>query len=154
MDFARRIQASMEDFATGDVSSTVALWHPQVRWYAVGHSPVAGKFVGPQEALAYLDRLGRLTDGTFRTEIVEVRPMFGETYVARLRLRAAAGNTTLDCPGSLIIDVDGDRVVSIVEVHHDQAAWDAFWTHAAAAAAADTIAHGAIHPNPEPAPSA
>lgn len=154
MDFARRIRASMEDFATGDASSTVALWHPQVRWYAVGHSPLAGKFVGPEQTLAYLDRLARITDGTFRTRIVEVRPMFGETYVARLSIRAIAAGRTLESSASLIIDVEGDRVVAIVEVHHDEAAWDAFWTHAVEHAAADTIAHGSVHPDPEPAPTA
>jgi ketosteroid isomerase-like protein len=139
MDFARRIRASMDDFAAGDMASTLALWHPKIRWYAVGHSPLAGKFVGHDETLAYLASLRRLTDGTFRREIVEVRPMFGETYVARLTVQAEAGGRRLDTPSSLIMDVEDDHLTSIVELHHDEAAWDSFWTHAAGRAAGRAV---------------
>ena len=122
----------MEDFAGGDPTSTLAIWHPGIRWYSVGQSPVAGKYVGQEATLGYLAELGRLSRNTFRSAILEVRPMFGNTYVARFRHRAAVDDARLDTLSSLIIDGEDDRVVSVVEVHHDEAAWDTFWTAAAA----------------------
>jgi ketosteroid isomerase-like protein len=124
----------MEDFARGDVASTLAIWDPAIRWNAVGHNPLAGRYYGHDGALEYLAELHRITGGTFDAEIVEVRPMFGETYVARFRVRASAGEHHLDVPLSLILDTRDRRVVSVVEVHHEAAAWDAFWTAAVEAA--------------------
>jgi hypothetical protein len=136
MDFARRLRASMDDFAAGDPTSTLVIWSPSIRWYAVGSNPLAGKHVGPDDTLRYLAELSRLSGGTYRSDILEVRPMFGQTYVARLRHHAQVGDRVLDVPSSLIIDCEGDHVLSVVEVHHDEQAWDAFWSAAAAVAAA------------------
>ena len=131
MDFARRLRASMDDLAAGDPTSTLSIWSPLIRWYSVGSSPIAGKKVGHDETIRYLADLDRLSDGTFRREILEVRPMFGQTYVARVRDRARAAGAALDVESSLIVDAEGSRVVSVVEAHRDDAAWDAFWTAAA-----------------------
>ena len=133
MDFARRLRSSMEDFAAGDPTSTLAIWSPTIRWTAVGQSPTAGRYVGHDAVLGYLGELMRLSGGSFRSEVLEVRPMLGGTYVARFRSRARAADTELDVYSSLIIDREGDLVTSVVEVQHDEAAWDAFWSAAAAA---------------------
>ena len=133
VELARQIRKTMEDFATGDVTSTLAIWDPGIRWTAVGRSPLAGRYAGHDQLLAYLAELNRLSGGTFASDIVEVRPMFGETYVARLRARARLGSLALDVPLSLILDTRDKRVVSVVEVQHDEVAWDAFWTAAAEA---------------------
>jgi ketosteroid isomerase-like protein len=124
----------MDDFAAGDPASALAIWSPAIRWYSVGNNPLAGRRVGHDETVAYLAEMARLTRGTFRSEILEVRPLFGHTYVARFRNRAQVNEHVLDVESSLIIDGEGDRVSSVVEVHHDEAAWDAFWTAAGAAA--------------------
>lgn len=132
MDFARRIRASMEDFAAGDAASTIALWAPDVRWFAVGSAPLAGRYVGRDAVFGYLGELSRLSGGTFRAEVQEVRSLYGDTFVARFRNRAEVRDSRLDVMSSLIIEGSGEQVVSVVEVQHDEAAWDAFWTVAAA----------------------
>jgi hypothetical protein len=138
MDFARRLRASMDDFAAGDPTSTLAIWSPSIRWYSVGNNPLAGKHVGPDEVVRYLTELSRVSGGTYRSEILEVRPMFGQTYVARLRHHAQVGDRVLDVPSSLIVDCEGERVLSVVEVHHDEQAWDAFWSAAAEIASSES----------------
>ncbi len=124
----------MDDFVAGDPASTLAIWSPAIRWYSVGNNPLAGRRVGHDETVAYLAEMARLARGTLRTEILEVRPLFGQTYVARFRNRAQVDEHILDVESSLIIDGEGDRVSSVVEVHHDEVAWDAFWTAAGTAA--------------------
>jgi ketosteroid isomerase-like protein len=130
MDFARRIRASMDDFAAGDPASTIELWAPDIRWFAVGSGPLAGRYVGPDAVFGYLGELARLSGGTFRAEAQEVRTLHGDTFVARFRNRAQLPDARLDVVSSLIIEGSGDRVASVVEVQHDEAAWDAFWIRA------------------------
>lgn len=132
MEFARRIRASMEEFAAGDPAPTLALWAPDVRWFAVGGGPLATRYVGHDAVFGYLRELARLSGGTFHADVQEVRPLYGDTFVARFRNRAELAGAHLDVLSSLIIERSGDQVVSVVEVQHDEAAWDAFWTGAVA----------------------
>ena len=131
MDFARRLRLSMEEFGAGDPTLALSLWSPTVRWTAVGQSPTAGRYHGHEGVLGYLGELMRLSRGSFRPEVLEVRPMAEGTYVARFRNRASVPGADLDVFSSLILDREGDVISAIVEVQHDEGAWDAFWSQAA-----------------------
>ena len=151
MEFARRIRASMVDFAGGDPRSTLALWSPEIHWTAVGQSPLAGRYVGHEAVFGYLRELGRLSRGTFRSEVIEVRPMVGSTYVARFHNTAEVGNARLDVHASLIIESAAGQVTAVVEVQHDETAWDRFWI---AAIEAERVGDGDVWASGAGAPSA
>ena len=92
-----------------------------------GRSPIAGDHRGwAQIRDNFLAKLGPLSGGTFRAELLDVA--VGDTYVVAVqRATASRGKRTLDITGCQLILVSNGAIQTIRGHYSDQTALDAFW---------------------------
>jgi len=113
--------------ADGDFDAAERCLAPDALWHLPGASPIAGDHRGwAQIRDDFLAKLGPLSGGTFRAELLDVA--IGDTYVVAVqRATASRGERTLDVTGCQLIRVS-DSVIHTVRGHYsDQTALDAFW---------------------------
>ena len=110
-----------------DFHSAERCFAPDALWHLPGASPIAGDHRGwAQIRDDFLAKLGPLSGGTFRAELLDVT--VGDIYVVAVqRATASRGDHTLDITGCQLIRVS-DGVIHSVRGHYsDQTALDAFW---------------------------
>ena len=110
-----------------DFDAAERCFAPHALWHLPGKSPIAGDHCGwAQIRDDFLAKLGPLSGGTFRAELLDVA--VGHTYVVAVqRATAFRGERTLDVTGCQLIRVS-DGVIHNVRGHYsDQRALDAFW---------------------------
>jgi ketosteroid isomerase-like protein len=97
-------------------------------WHLPGNSPIAGDHVGWKAIRdEFLLKLGALSDGTFRAELLDVA--VGKTYVVAVqRATAQARGKSLDITGCQLISVVDDLIKEVHGHYSDEATLDAFWT--------------------------
>ena len=125
MDVVRRFYQAVAD---RDFAAAERCFAPDALWHLPGTSPIAGDHRGwAQIRDDFLAKLGPLSGGTFRAELLDVA--VGDTYVVAIqRATASHGERTLDITGCQLIDVS-DGLIQRVRGHYsDQSALDAFWT--------------------------
>ncbi len=120
---ARRLYESLRQ---GDMATTASLLAADAEWEVPGRSVIAGVYRGRGAMFDHFARIGTLTEGTFRVELVDI---FGSTTAA-----IAAVDWSARCDGravsssSLIhLSVDRGMVVRLRVVPEDQYAFDEFW---------------------------
>lgn len=120
----RRLYAAL---AASDLAAAEACFAPEAVWHVPGHSPIAGTHRGWPEILSgVLDRLGPLSGGTFRAELVDVA--VGEHYVVAVQhATAALGQRRLDVTGCQLMRFAGGRIAEVLGHYNDQEALDGFW---------------------------
>lgn len=125
VDTVRRLYAAVAD---SDLAAAEACFTPDAVWHVPGHSPIAGTHRGWPEILSgMLDRLGPLSGGTFRAELVDVA--VGERCIVAVQhATAALGRRRLDVTGCQVIRFAGGRITEVLGHYSDQEALDGFWT--------------------------
>jgi uncharacterized protein len=110
------------DFATLESCFTV-----DVVWHLPGKSAIAGDHYGwPSIRDDFLARLGPLSGGTFRAELLDVA--VGEEFIVAVQHATASyQGRTLDVTGCQLIRMDGGRIAEVRGHYSDQDALDAFW---------------------------
>jgi ketosteroid isomerase-like protein len=100
---------------------------PDALWHLPGRSPIAGDHRGwAQIRDDFLAKLGPLSGGTFRAELLDVA--VGDTYVVAVqRATPSRGERTLDITGCQLIRVRNGVIHNVRGHHSDQTALDAFW---------------------------
>ena len=115
--------------AVADVDFDVAerCFAPDALWHLPGRSPIAGDHRGwAQIRDDFLSKLGPLSGGTFRAELLDVA--VGDTYVVAVqRATASRGERTLDITGCQLIRVSNGVIDNVRGHYSDQSALDAFW---------------------------
>lgn len=113
--FARRQGMALREVFADDVV-----------WRVPGEGAMAGTFVGREAIFRFLGRLPKETDGTYRSELVDVLAS-DDRAAAVYRATGTRGGRTLDLEQVLLFRLDGGRVVEVVALPTDPVAFDAFW---------------------------
>src|SRR4051794_21709584 len=117
---------SLAQYAAGHTDEAFSFWHADITWTvrSAGASTVC---VGPPAVLGYHERLSRLTDGTFRQEVISLEASGGPIVAAHVRTTAALSDRTLDIPSLIVIELARGRIRTVTEIPGDPVAWERFW---------------------------
>ena len=74
--------AQQELYGGGGADPVRRLIDPDIIWHVPGESPIAGRYEGPEEVIAYMVRRRDLADGTFRMRRRELMVGEGEHFAA------------------------------------------------------------------------
>lgn len=113
--------------AERDLQAAEACFTPDAVWHLPGDSPISGDHVGwPSIRDSFLARLGPLSEGTFRAELLDVAA--GDRYV--VAVQHATGNArgrVLDITGCQLMTIVDGRIADVRGHYSDQEQLDAFW---------------------------
>jgi ketosteroid isomerase-like protein len=109
-DVVRRLYQAVADV---DFDAAERCFAPDALWHLPGRSPIAGDHRGwAQIRDNFLAKLGPLSGGTFRAELLDVA--VGDTYVVAVqRAIASRGKRTLDITGCQLILVSNGAIQTI-----------------------------------------
>jgi ketosteroid isomerase-like protein/mannose-6-phosphate isomerase-like protein (cupin superfamily) len=120
------VRRGYEAFNTGDIATLASLFSKDVVQHVPGSSALAGDYKGIEAVLGYYGRLGELTDGTFRADLVDVHGD-GHGHVFALHQIAATRNgATRVSRGSILFTFLGSKITDLLELHADLEGDDAF----------------------------
>jgi ketosteroid isomerase-like protein len=112
--------------AESDVLALHALLSEKAVWRMYGDSPLAGSYVGPDEIIQLIARIGDLTVD-LQADLIDIF-VSDEGAVLRYRVRAARGMQELDIEHLFMIRVDDGRIADAVFAPIDQGRYDRFFT--------------------------
>jgi ketosteroid isomerase-like protein len=114
-----------EAIADADLLALHALLSDKAVWRMYGESPLAGSYVGPDEILQMMARVGELTS-ELRSDLIDI--FVSEAgAVLRYRLHAVRGIQELDMEHLFMIRVEAGRIIEAVFAPIDQARYDRFF---------------------------
>jgi uncharacterized protein len=114
--------------ADRDLEAAGACFGEHAVWILPGRSPIAGEHRG-WDAIRddFLARLGPLSGGTFRADLVDVA--VGDQHIVAIqRATADHGGRRLDITGCQLIKIEDAKIVHVQGHYSDQYALDAFWS--------------------------
>ena len=115
-------------FNAGDTDTLRGLFTRDVVQHVPGNGPLAGTYKGVDAVLGYYARLGELTAGSFRANLVEVHGD-GQGHVTAIHQTSATRNgITRVARGSILFTFLGDQASDLLELHADLPGDDAFLT--------------------------
>jgi uncharacterized protein len=120
---ARRIFDAFErrdGFALRDCFAEDAVWR------VGGRSRLAGEHRGRRAIIRFLGSLPRLSDGTYRSELIDVLESPGRAVVL-YRARGTRNGIGLDIDQLLLFTIRDGIVVAVDAYPSDPIAFDAFW---------------------------
>lgn len=114
-DVVRRLYQAVADV---DFDAAERCFAPDALWHLPGRSPIAGDHRGwAQIRDNFLAKLGPLSGGTFRAELLDVA--VGDTYVVAVqRATASRGKRTLDITGCQLIFVRDAAIINRRDRQH------------------------------------
>jgi uncharacterized protein len=120
----RRFYAAL---AAGDWGAAEPCFAPDVTWHLPGKSPIAGDHHGwPAIRDDFLAKLGPLSGGTFRAELIDIA--VGQDFIVVVQHATAAyQGRHLDITGCQLVWFKGCRIAEVRGHYSDQYALDAFW---------------------------
>jgi uncharacterized protein len=95
-------------------------------WRVGGRSRLAGEHVGRRAIVRFLGSLPRLSDGTYRSELIDVLES-PDRAVVLYRARGMRNGVELDIDQLLLFTIRDGLVVAIDAYPSDPIAFDAFW---------------------------
>jgi len=136
--WARVVHLTILDACCEAGLEAAAAWEDAAAWHVAGFDPTIGDLdpaagtmphdaVGADGIRNYHRELARLTDGTYRQELVAVESGRGPLVEAHLRTTARRGDRVLDIPTLLAFELPSLRIRRVTEIPGDLPAWDAFW---------------------------
>jgi uncharacterized protein len=113
--------------AARDLDTAGRCFAPDALWHLPGASVIAGDHVGwPAIRDNFLARLGPLSGGTFRVELLDVA--VGEEYIVAIqRATAEHEGRHLDITGCQLMRVQDGLIREVHGHYSDERALDAFW---------------------------
>ena len=112
--------ASKEGFALRDCFAEDAVWH------VPGEGVMAGTYRGRTEIFRFLARLPKLTDGTYRSRLIDV--LASEERGAGLyRAMGEREGRTIDIDQLLLFTIRHGVVTEVLALPSDPAAFERFW---------------------------
>ncbi|MFN0155805.1 MAG: nuclear transport factor 2 family protein [Gaiella sp.] len=125
-DNARVVRRIFDAFAARDALSLRDVFADDAVWTVPGDGVMAGTFSGPHEILRFLGRLPRETDGTYRSELIDVLASEGRA-AAFYRARGERSGRTLDIEQLLLFEISGGLVTRVTALPCDPVAFESFW---------------------------
>jgi ketosteroid isomerase-like protein len=123
-DVVRRLYQAIAD---RDFAAAESCFAEDVVWHLPGDSPIAGDHHGWQQIREnFMAKLGPLSGGTFRAELVDVA--MGEQFVVAVQHATASyGGKALDITACQLMTVRNGLIHEVRGHYSDQEALDAFW---------------------------
>ncbi len=124
VDVVRRFYDALE---AGDLTAVGECFAPTAIWHLPGTSRIAGDYLGwPAIRDQFLARLGPLSGGTFRAELIDVA--VGERFVVAVQHATAEhAGRRLDVTGCQLMRVRDGLIQEVRGHYSDEAALDEFW---------------------------
>lgn len=121
------VRRGYEAFSAGDFETLRSLYTRDVVQHVPGAGPLAGTYKGPDALLGYYRRLGELTDGTFRADLIDVHGD-GHGHVIAVHQHSMVRNGVKRVSrGSILFSFVGDKMSDLLELHADLPGDDAFF---------------------------
>ena len=108
------------------MSALSSLIADDVVWHTPGRNVLSGERAGRDELLAHLGRLAGLTDGTYRTELLDVLASDARA-AAFYRATGQRGGRNLDVRVVLLCEIRTQRIAEAFATPLDQHAFDNFF---------------------------
>jgi ketosteroid isomerase-like protein len=124
IDVVRRLYQAVND---RDLVAAERCFAPDALWHLPGHSPIAGDHRGwAQIRDGFMAKLGPLSGGTFRAELVDVA--VGQRFVVAVQhATASLGGRSLDVTACQLISLRNGLILEVRGHYSDQTALDGFW---------------------------
>jgi ketosteroid isomerase-like protein len=113
-------------FNAGDIATLATLFSKDVVQHVPGQSQLAGAYKGIEAVLGYYGKLGELTGGTFRADLVDAHADGAGHVMALHQITATRGGVTRVSRGSILFSFLGNKITDLLELHADLAGDDAF----------------------------
>lgn len=114
-------------FNAGDMATLRDLLSHDVAQHVPGTSQVAGAYKGIDAVLGYYGKLGELTGGQFRADLIDVHSDGAAHVTAVHQTTATRNGTTRVSRGSIIFTFLAGKVTDLMELRGDLAGDDAFF---------------------------
>lgn len=121
------VRRGYDAFNRQDVDTLRTILAHDVQQHVPGSSQLAGEYKGIDAVLGYYGKLGELTQGSFRADLVDV---FGDAHghvTAMHQITATRNGTTRVSRGTILFTFLGDRATDLLEMHADLPGDDAFF---------------------------
>jgi ketosteroid isomerase-like protein len=113
-------------FNAKDIATLVSILSPNVVQHVPGASQVAGEHRGIEAVLGYYGKLGELTDGSFRADLIDVHGDGLNHVNAVHQITATRNGVTRVSRGSILFTIKDGLATDLLELHGDLAGDDAF----------------------------
>jgi len=121
------VRRGYEAFNTADVETLVSLMAHDVVHHVPGASTIAGEYKGIQAVLGYYAKLGELTGGTFRADLIDCHADGRGHVVAIHQVTASRNGVTRVSRGTVLFTFLGEKMTDLMEFHADLVGDDAFF---------------------------
>ena len=122
------VRRGYDAFSAGDMATLSELMAPDVVHQVPGDTPLSGEHKGQSEVFEMYGKIGELSDGTAKVEVLDVQAEGDDRVVARHRITAARGGKTLDVAQTLEFTIADGKVTRLDESSDDIEAENEFWT--------------------------
>ncbi len=120
------VRRIFEAFSRRDPFALRELFAPDARWTVPGNGTMGGVYRGREAIFRFLGRLPKETDGTYRSELVDVLASDGRA-AALYRASGIRGDRTLDLDQVLLFRLEAGVVQEVLALPTDPAAFEEFW---------------------------
>ncbi|WP_352127126.1 nuclear transport factor 2 family protein [Mesorhizobium sp. dw_380] len=96
-------------------------------WHSPGKSSFAGDYKGHAPIFGHFGRLGSETQGTFKSNLLQVTESDDGSAVAVHRDTGERNGKRLDVLCCIVFDIKNGKVMDGREYIYDLYAWDTFW---------------------------
>lgn len=121
------VRQGFNSFANGDIATLLDLIGDNAVWHSPGKNSLSGDYEGHQAILEYFAKFAHLSQGTFKTELLNV--LANEHHgIALTRDTATCKGKTMSWNGAVIIRLKDGKLVEAWAINQDQDAVDEFWS--------------------------
>jgi uncharacterized protein (TIGR02246 family) len=120
------VRRIFDAFAERDAFALRGLFAPDAVWTVPGDGAMAGVYRGPEAIFRFLGRLPKETDGTYRSQLVDVLTSGGRA-AALYRASGERRGRRLDLDQVLLFALEDGAVREVLALPSDPAAFEDFW---------------------------
>jgi len=120
------VRRMFDAFARRDAFALRGLFAPDAVWTVPGEGAMAGVYRGPEAIFRFLARLPKETEGTYRSQLVDVLASDGRA-AALYRASGTRRDRTLDLDQVLLFRLEDGSVREVLALPSDPAAFEEFW---------------------------
>jgi ketosteroid isomerase-like protein len=123
------VEEAFAALAAGDVARVGSLMAEDIRFSTGGSSPISGVAEGKEAVFEKMQKIGRLTGGTGRLELVRTLGVGDELVLAHATRHASANGEAVEANVAMVVRVANGAIVEVADVMERRL--EDFWTHAA-----------------------
>jgi ketosteroid isomerase-like protein len=124
---AEVVRRIFDAFARKEGLSLRGLFAEDAIWSVPGRSVMAGTYAGREAIFRFLAKLAKESNGTYRSELIDVLASEGRAAVL-YRARGTRHGRTLELDQVLLFDIEDGLVQKVFALPSDPDAFEAFWS--------------------------